>query len=250
MGRRWRIASRRCGRRRVPPWSRWFGLAPVKTAADGPAAQAVARALAEVAETLQGHLDRSNFALEVHQAFLELVVTGTGILLVEEAPPGEASALRFTAVPLRDAVLEEGPDGRMDSVFRALRLTPAEIRARWPQADLPEAKRPADAAPPKLRVVAAARPDRRVGHRFAVVLEGEDGVPRILAEGRFAESPFIAFRWLKVPGVRWPPTVGQFDGLVKLGPGCFQAANLVASSAPYTSSGVCPPSPLWGRPAL
>ena len=184
----------------VPPWSRWFGLAPVKTAADGPAAQAVARALAEVAETLQGHLDRSNFALEVHQAFLELVVTGTGILLVEEAPPGEASALRFTAVPLRDAVLEEGPDGRMDSVFRALRLTPAEIRARWPQADLPEAKRPADEAPPKLRVVEAAWPDRRVGHRFAVVLEGEDGVPRILAEGRFAESPFIAFRWLKVPG--------------------------------------------------
>ena len=50
--------------------------------------------------------------------------------------------------------------------------------------------------------------------------------------------------------LRWPPTVGQFDGLDKLGPGCRQAANLIISPTPYASSGVCPPSPLWGRPAL
>ncbi len=37
-------------------------------------------------------------------------------------------------------------------------------------------------------------------HRFAAVLEPEDGAPVLLAEGRFAESPFVAFRWLKLPG--------------------------------------------------
>jgi hypothetical protein len=50
--------------------------------------------------------------------------------------------------------------------------------------------------------------------------------------------------------VRWPPSVGQFDGLDKLGPGSCQAANLVISSAPDASSGVCPARALWGRPAL
>ncbi|WP_439598959.1 portal protein [Falsiroseomonas sp.] len=184
----------------APPWSRWFGLAPAREQAEGPAAQDVARLLEAAAETLQLHLDRSNFALELHQAFLELVVTGTAVLLVEEAPPGEVSALRFTAVPLRETVLEEGPSGRLDTVFRAIRLTPAEIRARWPAAQIPLPRQGGNEAPPQLRVVEAVWPDARAGHRFAVVLDGGEGAPELLAEGRFAENPFIAFRWLKVPG--------------------------------------------------
>jgi len=116
----------------APPWSRWFGLSPAREiGSDTAEGVAAARALEEVAETLQGHLDRSNFALELHQAFLDLVIAGTGVLLVEEAPPGEASALRFAAVPLREAVLEEGPSGRLDTVFRTVRLPAAAIRARW-----------------------------------------------------------------------------------------------------------------------
>ena len=127
-------------------------------------------------------------------------MTGTGLLLVEEAPVGEASALRFSAVPMRDAVLEEGVSGRLDTVFRSMRLTAAEIKARWPAAMIEERRRGEDETPPKLRVVEAAWPDARAGHRLAVVAEEEDGTSRLLAEGRFAESPFIAFRWLKVPG--------------------------------------------------
>ncbi|MGG5887983.1 portal protein [Falsiroseomonas sp. HC035] len=184
----------------APPWSRWFGLAPSRRMADGAQAQEVARVMEDAAETLQGHLDRSNFGLELHQAFLELVVTGTAVLLVEEAPPGEASALRFTAVPLRETVLEEGVSGRLDTVFRAMRLTPAEIRARWPAAQVVLPKQSADEVPAQLRVVEAVWPDTRSGHRFAVVLEGGEASAEILAEGRFAENPFIAFRWLKVPG--------------------------------------------------
>ena len=180
----------------APPWSRWFALAPARGLHDA-AEQALAKTLAEVADTLQGHLDRSNFALELHQAFLDLVVAGTGVLSIEEAPPGEASALRFRAVPLREAVLEEGASGRLDTVFRALRLTEEELRQRFPRAALPPT-RSEDGA--KLRVVEAAWPDPRSGHRFAAVLDTEDGAPVLLASGLFAENPFVAFRWLKLPG--------------------------------------------------
>jgi hypothetical protein len=180
----------------APPWSRWFDLAPVRDNED----PAIARSLSAVAETLQAHLDRSNFALELHQAFLDLVVAGTAVISIEEAPPGDASALRFRAVPLREAVLEEGAGGRLDTVFRGLRLTEDEIRARWPQAELPRRKRDAAEEPPKLRVVEAAWPDPRAGHRFAVVLDRDEGAPLLLADGRFSENPFVAFRWLKLPG--------------------------------------------------
>jgi hypothetical protein len=107
--------------------------------ADTPAGRAAAEALEDAATVLQGHFDRSNFAIEMHQAFLDLVVAGTGLLMVEEAPLGEASAFRFAAVPLRNAVLEEGPSGRLDTVYRTAPLALAAIRSRYPAATLPPA---------------------------------------------------------------------------------------------------------------
>ncbi|MFC3126820.1 portal protein [Pseudoroseomonas globiformis] len=185
----------------TPPWSRWFGLAPSRALAEGPDAAAVAAALEDAVETLQGHFDRSNFAVEMHQAFLDLVVAGTGVLLVEEAAPGAVSALRFTAVPLREAVLEEGPTGRLDTVYRSVSLDAVAIVARYPEAVLPPAlltHREDAATLRRFRVVEAVWPDRG-GSGFAAVLDHEgEAVP--LATGRFNDNPFIAFRWMKVPG--------------------------------------------------
>jgi hypothetical protein len=186
----------------TPPWSRWFGLAPAAPPPDSDA-QATAHLLEDAAETLQAHLDRSNFCMEMHQAFLDLVVAGTGVVMVEEAPPGEASALRFGAVPLRAAVLEEGASGRLDTVFRSTRLTAAAIRARFPKAALPAALLKEIAAaeePPRHAIIEATWPDDRTGIRWAAILDPGEAAPTLLAEGVFAENPFIAFRWLKLPG--------------------------------------------------
>jgi hypothetical protein len=186
----------------TPPWSRWFGLALAR----GQAEPAEAAALEATAETLQAHLDRSNFAVEMHQAFLDLVITGTGIMLVEEAPPGEAAALRFTAVPVRTAVLEEGPAGRLDTVFREARLSTAEMLRRFPFAEIPPALQREAAAeadepdPVKHRLVEAVWPDG-MGHRYAAIFDAPGlKAPIFVAQGRFADAPFIAFRWLKAPG--------------------------------------------------
>lgn len=165
----------------TPPWSRWFGLAPARPVEGDSQA---AMALEDAAETLQGHLDRSNFALEMHQAFLDLVVAGTGVLMVEEAPPGEPSALRFTAVPLREAVLEEGSSGRLDTVFRAARLDDATLRQRYPAAPLPPAT---DDEAARHRVVEAVWPDR-TGTRFMAIAVTDAG-PMVLAEGPSPRAP-------------------------------------------------------------
>ncbi|MBK1657637.1 portal protein [Paracraurococcus ruber] len=180
----------------TPPWSRWFGLSPARGTAD----PAAAAALEEAATVLQGHFDRSNFVVEMHQAFLDLVVAGTGLLLAEEAPLGEASAFRFTAVPIRSAVLEEGADGRLSTIFRQMRLTAAQILARFPKANLPHGMvRAAAENDPALHAVLEAIWPERGAARHAVLL-ADPADPLLLAAGRFAESPAIAFRWLKAPG--------------------------------------------------
>jgi hypothetical protein len=193
----------------TPPWSRWIGLAPgpelagPERAADRAAA---APLLERMAEALHGHLERSNFAVEVHQCYLDLVVGGTACLLVEEAPPGAQSALRFAAVPLAEAVLEEGPGGRLDVTFRRVELTLAAIEHRFPGVPLPDALRRQAEADPQARfaVLEAVLPEPAAAgaaYRYAAVLEDDGGgTAAVLAEGRFAESPFVNFRWLKAPG--------------------------------------------------
>lgn len=181
----------------TPPWSRWFALASARGLAGSAEEAEVAPLLEDAAEALQAHLDQSNFAVEMHQAFLDLVVAGTAVLAVEEQPPGTDAAFRFTAVPLQEAVLEQGPSGRLDTVFRTAALTVAEIRERFPGATLPRNVGKDDAA--RLPVIEATWPERD-GHRFAAILIAEESAPVTLAQGRFAQSPFIAFRWLKAPG--------------------------------------------------
>lgn len=181
----------------TPPGSDWFLFAPgSETANDSDFAKELERAGAAARE----QFDRSNFAVEIHQSFLDLVTVGTGSLLVEEAPPGEASALRFTAVPLAELVLEEGPSGRLDTTWRLTEATVATVRSRFPDADLPSEMIRAENDDPErtFQLVEAVLPDE-AGRRW-VVLTDVGSEPTIVSEGRFAQSPFINFRWLKAPG--------------------------------------------------
>lgn len=184
----------------TPPWSQWFGFMPGPELPDRDRDR-IGPMLDRAAEIAQGHFDRSNFAIEIHQAFLDLVTVGTACLLLEEAPPGAASSFRFTAVPMADAVLEEGPEGRLDVTFRRSELTLAQLRRRFPAAELPAdvAIRGEEEPERRFPVVEAVLPDETAYH-WSVILENDDGGAAPLAAGRFAQSPFISFRWLKAPG--------------------------------------------------
>ena len=183
----------------TPPWAQWFGL----TASDQlPADQReqIAPLLERIGNVLQSHFDRSNFAVEMHQCYLDVVTGGTASLLFEEAPPGEPSAFRFSAIPLGQVVLEEGPGGGLDVSFRRSELTWAALRRRFPAARPPDVMVRAAAEDPDLRVgvIEAVVPIRH-GYSYGAVLEVDDD-DTVLAVGRFEMTPFINFRWLKAPG--------------------------------------------------
>ena len=187
----------------TPPWSRWFSLAGgTETNADERAA--IAPELDRIATALQSNFDRSNFALEVHQCYLDLVTVGTACLLFEEAPLGQPVAFRFTAVPMAQVAMEEGPYGRLDVTYRRCEFTDAQLRSRFPDAPLPAAQDGRSPSDPEIRfpVIEAVVPEG-AGYGYMAVLDDEgafDGEPVLLAEGRFRQSPFINFRWLKAPG--------------------------------------------------
>lgn len=187
----------------TPPWARWFGLAEGSDL-NAEEKDLVAPALEKASGVLQAHFDKSNFAVEMHQCYLDLVTAGTACLLFEEAPPGEISAFRFLAVPLSQVVFEENGDGVLAATFRRSEMRPAEIQQRFPSAEISDALRKRGSDDPAFRVaiVEAVIPDDN-GFAYLAVSEGdmvESNEPQVLREGRFLRSPFINFRWLKAPG--------------------------------------------------
>lgn len=187
----------------APPSSRWFALetGPDVDAADE---QSTAAELERSTRLLHSHFARSNFAVEIHQCFLDLVTAGTASLLFEEAAAGNPSAFRLAAVPLAQISLEEGEDGRLDTTFRKTQLSLSQVLRRFPSAHSID----------EIGKLAQNDPNASIGMLEAVIPEGDgysyvafaetstasETGTRLLASGHFRASPFINFRWSKAPG--------------------------------------------------
>lgn len=192
----------------TPPWSNWVGLEPGSDVS-GELSDLVSSELEASSTKLQSNFDRSNFSVEIHQCFLDLITVGTATLMFEEAPLGDGSAFRFTAVPVFDVVFEESANGRLDGTFRRSRLSHGEFKTRFPDALLPKNAGATnsinDGEEKFINVIEAVLPEG-FGYAYMAVMEpplgggagSQTGVE--LARGWFENSPFINFRWLKAPG--------------------------------------------------
>ncbi len=185
----------------TPPWSQWFGFAP------GPEmspedAQALSPALEKAGRLVQSHLDRSNFTTEIHQTFLDLVTGGTATLLFEEAQPGGFSAFKFKSIPLSQVSLSEGArTGRLDTTYREVKMTLAEMQSRFANVELPPKimEQGLKNSQTTFDVLETVHPNGLSYDYIAFLIEGVSE-PLLLTQGSFVHSPFISFRWMKSPG--------------------------------------------------
>lgn len=183
----------------TPPWTAWFGFKAGSDLSDDDA-QALAPILEKSAKIMAAHMDASNFHVEMHQCFLDLVIGGTAALYFEETVPGNVSAFKFSAVPLYDVYLEEGAQGFLDGSHRVQKLTLAQIAARYGDIAVPPdvVRAGSRDSQARFRVLESIFPDKGIYHYTALLMEGS--APTLLREGTFNESPAIAFRWMKSPG--------------------------------------------------
>ncbi len=190
----------------TPPWMRWFSLT-AGTDLTAEEVQQVQSGLEKISENLQIHFDRSNFAMEVHQCYLDLITVGTACLLFEEAPVGASSAFRFTSIPLSEICLDEGPTGRLDVTFRRSQMDFLTLKNRFPKVVFSDRFiKKAKKEEIKFQVIESVQPRLNGGYDYVAFLEPDsqyDSIKEmnpVLKEGIFETSPFISFRWLKAPG--------------------------------------------------
>lgn len=190
----------------TPPWQRWFQLTAGTDLSHEETAE-ISQTLELISDTLQAHFDRSNFALEIHQCYLDLITAGTACLLFEEAPLGYSSAFRFLSVPLSEICLDEGPSGRLDITFRKTQMDYLSLKDRFPNFELSnKAVQALTKDEAKISIIESVIPRVNGGYHYTVFLEPDNqhdslnGVSPVLKESIFQTSPFISFRWLKAPG--------------------------------------------------
>lgn len=188
----------------TPPWSRWFALKAVYSHQQT-AVEPLAPVLEEARSVLQGHFDRSNFAVEIHQCFLDLVTVGTATLLFQEGPVGEPSAFRFLALPHHEVFLDGDGSGVINRHFREFRMTTQEIRRRFPKSRFvaPNSKdHSGQATQQSFMVIETVYQLPSGAHYIAYLPKARNPVGRdlVLCEEVLESSPFISFRWLKAAG--------------------------------------------------
>ena len=190
----------------TPPWLNWFSLG-AGAEFEKEDSHKLVPTLDKMTNAIQNNFDRSNFAMEIHQCYLDLITAGTACLMFEEAPFGAASAFRFTAVPLSQLCLSEGPTGRLDRIFRTTQMDYDSFVMRFGDFALTaDIIAKAQKEPINLEVIECVEPNMTSTYSYTAFLNPDcqplsnKGMPVLLKEATYETSPFIAFRWLKAPG--------------------------------------------------
>lgn len=111
----------------LPPGRRWFRLV-VGEKVDSATRKRVQGELDEVTDYLWSQIQRSNLDAEVHEAFMDLAIGTTAMVVTMN----DEKELVFKTAPLPTVFLSEGPDGRVGGIFRERHNVTAEtIYARY-----------------------------------------------------------------------------------------------------------------------
>lgn len=165
---------------------------------------AAKRDLYALQKTLFALLQMSNFDVAISEWLLELVAVGTAVLQVLEGQDPQDAPLTFVAIPQSQVAFRIGPNGDIDGHYREHEMAGRLIEVNWDDAEIPEklkdqiAKNPEDT----IKLCEANYYDYkdRVWYYDVMVIEGADKDAQRIVERQYAQTRFIASRWMRVPG--------------------------------------------------
>lgn len=182
----------------VPAYIKWVGFEP---GVDIPeeAHKEVMKQLDSIRTTMFNYIHASNFNIQVSEAFQDVVV-GTGALILNEG--NDENPLEFLCVPVNQLYLEEGPNGKVETVFRKYRMPIRNITPTWPDAVLGA----------ELEKMLSEKPETEVDILESTIHDYDEqtytytvdvlGKYNVLEEVN-ESSPWIVFRFSVLPGEVW-----------------------------------------------
>ena len=154
-------------------------------------------------DVLYAAFHRSNFQEQIHELYDDLILFGTGVMLVE---PDEDTTFRFSTRHIAECFLAEDQKGRVDTVYRKFRMFARAAVNQFGADKVSDKILKTEERDPYEQVtivhVVMPRDDRdkgkidKVNKPFAsYYLEPDER--KVLSEGGFDELPYVVPRWLK-----------------------------------------------------
>lgn len=181
----------------VPPWKSWMRLEPGSDIPEEMKEEAQGL-LDEATDVIFDHINHSNFSTQIHESFMDLAIS-TGAIICEEGD-GIQSMLNFRSVSLSEIYPEHTSRGRVENVFRELKIPVRDIKHVYPKAVLPA----------QLERLLKDKPEEEVTLIEAVIYEEDEGeyetyvchepTKEIMLEEYNDSSPWIVFRESVTPG--------------------------------------------------
>lgn len=185
----------------TPSFTRWFGLTSVDE--DIKKDSSFRNWLDATNNRMRDEINKSNFNSEGHELYIDMCTFGTACLYEEEASEkGWWGGLRFHSSSIEKFCVAEGPDNKVDTVYRRLFLTTHALKQKWPST-IPEEVITCPKANQLWEVIHAVYPKTAASKPFD---NGEhktssiyllSATRTILREKSYYEFPFMAPRWTK-----------------------------------------------------
>jgi hypothetical protein len=176
--------------------------------------EAFGKALEEIEDIMFGFVFNSNFDTSAAEACIDLGIGTCAILIEWDAA---RASLVFTAIPLKDLLIEEGPHGLCDTVFREYKMSGSNVARTWGKRGTDEL----ELAPEKLKLLEDApthefdvcegtvpmqvevvrkdgRKEKVQGFRYLVYIK--ELSDKYVVERDLEVSPWVVARWAKMPG--------------------------------------------------
>ena len=179
----------------------WFSLRFTNPAMNGE--DEAKEWLESTEDVLYAAFHRSNFQEQIHELYDDLILFGTGVMLVE---PDEDTTFRFSTRHIAECFLAEDQKGRVDTVYRKFRMFARAAVNQFGADKVSDKILKTEERDPYEQVtivhVVMPRDDRdkgkidKVNKPFASYYLEPDERKR-LSEGGFDELPYVVPRWLK-----------------------------------------------------
>ncbi len=154
-------------------------------------------------DVLYAAFHRSNFQEQIHELYDDLILFGTGVMLIE---PDKAETFRFSTRHIAECYLAEDENGRVDTVYRQFRMFARAAVSQFGADKVGDTILKTEERDPYEQVtilhVVMPRDDRdvrkinKINKPFAsFYIEPEEKI--VLSESGYDELPYCIPRWLK-----------------------------------------------------
>jgi hypothetical protein len=210
-----------------------------------------------ITDFIHAKLRASNMAEEVHEALQDIAVSTANIMMDAVGTLGD---LNFTAIPLHEALLDVGADGKPDGKYKVHKVKNKHLKAKFPNISVSEKLAKAIKESPDVEVEVIEGIWRNweaknvIEHEYFIVLKaGEELLFKSKERGK-GSNPWITARWSSTAGEIWGrglvmnimPTVKSLNLVLQL---IFENAQVAIGGIwQYDSDGTINPDTIFLEP--